>query len=164
MTNILRNEWKFTGYVTSDCGGIGHFWRTHRTHPNQESAAADAVLHGTDCECSGKPTYFALQKAIKDGLITEAQIDLSVKRLFTIRFRLGMFDPKDLVPPPAHCSFDQIRGYRFELGKNEFNLGLNKVSRKVRQLLEFKFTVLNGFRWQRQGLVCTSLIVILENR
>jgi beta-glucosidase len=98
MNNILRNDWKFTGYVTSDCGGITHFWKAHKTHPTQEAAASDAVLHGTDCECSGKPTYFALQKAIKDGLITEAQIDASVKRLFTIRFRLGMFDPLAIVP------------------------------------------------------------------
>ncbi len=98
MNTILRNDWKFTGYVTSDCGGIGHFWRTHKTHPNQETAAADAVLHGTDCECSGKPTYFALFKALEDGLLTEADIDISVKRLFTIRMRLGMFDPESMVP------------------------------------------------------------------
>lgn len=98
MNNILRKEWKFTGYTTSDCGGIGHFWRTHKTHATQELAASDAVLHGTDCECSAKPTYFALKKAVQDGLIKESDIDISVKRLFTIRFRLGMFDPKDKVP------------------------------------------------------------------
>ena len=98
MNNILRNDWKFTGYVTSDCGGIGHFWRTHKTHATPEAAAADAVLHGTDCECSGSPTYRALSKAIKDGLLTEQQIDISLKRLFTIRMRLGMFDPGELVP------------------------------------------------------------------
>ena len=98
MQQILRKDWGFTGYVTSDCGGITHFWKAHKTHETAEKAAADAVLHGTDCECSGKPTYFALQKAIKDGLITEAQIDISVKRLFTIRFRLGMFDPAEIVP------------------------------------------------------------------
>lgn len=98
MQKILRDDWGFKGYVTSDCGGVTLFWKTHKTHDTQEKAAADAVLHGTDCECSGKPTYFALQKAVKDGLITESQIDVSVKRLFTIRFRLGMFDPKELVP------------------------------------------------------------------
>ncbi|MBC7888449.1 MAG: glycoside hydrolase family 3 C-terminal domain-containing protein [Ferruginibacter sp.] len=98
MNNILRKDWKFTGYVTSDCGGIGHFWRTHKTHPNQETAAADAVLHGTDCECAGNPTYKALTKALKDGLISEKQIDISLKRLFTIRMRLGMFDPGEMVP------------------------------------------------------------------
>lgn len=98
MNDILRNQWKFTGYVTSDCGGIGHFHRTHKTHPNPESAAADAVLHGTDCECSSQPTYRALTKAIAEGMITEKAIDESVKRLFTIRMRLGMFDPAAMVP------------------------------------------------------------------
>jgi len=98
MMNILRNQWGFIGYVTSDCGGIGHFWRTHKTHPTKEAAASDAVLHGTDCECSGSPTYMALHKALADSLITEKQIDISLKRLFTIRFRLGMFDPDEMVP------------------------------------------------------------------
>jgi beta-glucosidase len=98
MTQILRKDWNFKGYVTSDCGGVGMFWRTHKTHETQEKAATDAVLHGTDCECSAKPTYFALKKAITDGLIKESDIDASVKRLFTIRFRLGMFDPAHLVP------------------------------------------------------------------
>ncbi len=98
MMDILRKQWGFTGYVTSDCGGISHFWRTHKTHPTQESAAADAVLHGTDVECSSKPTYLALHKALADGLITEEQIDVSLKRLFIIRLRLGMFDADENVP------------------------------------------------------------------
>jgi beta-glucosidase len=98
MMDILRKDWGFTGYVTSDCGGIAHFWRTHKTHPTQEAAAADAVLKGTDCECSGKPTYDALHKALADGLITEKDLDVSLKRLFTIRLRLGMFDPDEMVP------------------------------------------------------------------
>ena len=98
MMDILRNDWGFTGYVTSDCGGIGNFWRTHKTHPTPESAAADAVLHGTDCECAGNPTYEALNKALADGLITEKDLDVSLNRLFTIRLRLGMFDPDELMP------------------------------------------------------------------
>jgi beta-glucosidase len=98
MTDILRNQWKFTGYVTSDCGGIGHFYKTHKTHPNAESAAAAAVLSGTDCECAGQPVYKALIKALDDKLLTVKDIDASVKRLFTIRFRLGMFDPEEMVP------------------------------------------------------------------
>jgi beta-glucosidase len=98
MTQILRKDWNFKGYVTSDCGGVGMFWRTHKTHETQEKAASDAVLHGTDCECSGKPTYLAMQKAVKEGLLKESDIDSSVKRLFTIRFRLGMFDPAEIMP------------------------------------------------------------------
>jgi beta-glucosidase len=96
MISILRDRWKFTGYVTSDCGAIDDFYEQHKMFPDAESAAADAVLHGTDVEC-GNRTYKALTQAVKDGKITEKQIDVSVKRLFTIRFRLGMFDPVNKV-------------------------------------------------------------------
>lgn len=96
MNSILRNDWGFTGYVTSDCGAIDDFYQRHKTHPDAESAAADAVLHSTDVEC-GNTTYKSLVAAVKDGKLTEQQIDVSVKRLFTIRFRLGLFDPKELV-------------------------------------------------------------------
>lgn len=98
LTNILRKQWGFSGYVTSDCGGINHFFRTHKTHPDKQSAAADAVLHGTDCECSNDGAYKALHEAVDAGLLTERDIDVSLKRLFEIRLRLGMFDPPGLVP------------------------------------------------------------------
>jgi len=96
MIKILRDDWKFTGYVTSDCGAIDDFWQRHKTSPDAESAAADAVLHGTDVEC-GNVTYKSLVKAVQDGKLSEKEIDASLKRLFTIRFRLGMFDPIDMV-------------------------------------------------------------------
>ena len=96
MTNILRDQWNFKGYVTSDCGAIDDFYLRHKTSPDAESAAADAVLHGTDVEC-GNVTYKTLVAAVKDGKLTEQQLDISLKRLFTIRFRLGMFDPSEMV-------------------------------------------------------------------
>lgn len=96
MTNILRNQWKFDGYVTSDCWAIDDFYKNHKTHPNAAAASADAVIHGTDVDC-GTDSYKALVQAVKEGLIKESQIDISLKRLFTIRFRLGMFDPPSMV-------------------------------------------------------------------
>lgn len=92
MQEILRDKWGFTGYVTSDCGAIDDFYRYHKTHPDAKHAAADAVYSGTDIDC-GNEAYKALVDAVKTGLITEEQIDISLKRLFEIRFRLGMFDP-----------------------------------------------------------------------
>ena len=97
MIDILREDWKFTGYVTSDCGAIEDFYRNHKTHPNAASAGADAVYHGTDLDC-GREAYLGLIDAVKEGLITEEQLDVSLKRLFTIRMRLGMFDPASMVP------------------------------------------------------------------
>jgi len=96
MVNILRNKWNFKGYVTSDCGAIDDFYQTHKMFPDAESSATDAVLHGTDVEC-GNHTYKTLMQAVKDGKLTEKDIDVSLKRLFTIRFRLGMFDPVSMV-------------------------------------------------------------------
>jgi len=96
MQSILRDKWNFKGYVTSDCGAIDDIFNHHKTHPDAATAAADAVFHGTDLDC-GRSAYLALVKAVEDGIITEKQIDVSVKRLFEIRFRLGLFDPVEKV-------------------------------------------------------------------
>src|SRR6185436_1620703 len=56
----------------------------------------DAVRHSTDIDC-GNVSYKALLQAVKDKKITEEELDVSLKRLFTIRFRLGMFDPPSMV-------------------------------------------------------------------
>lgn len=96
MRQILLYEWEFKGYVTSDCWGVSDFYKYHKTHPDSPTSVADAVLHGTDLECGND--YPSLLAAVERGLITEEQIDVSVKRLMKIRFRLGMFDPADKVP------------------------------------------------------------------
>lgn len=96
MNDILRNQWKFTGYVTSDCWAVDDFFRYHKTHKDATTSAVDAVIHGTDVEC-GQTVYKTLTDAVKSGLIKEEQLDISLKRLFTIRFRLGMFDPPSMV-------------------------------------------------------------------
>lgn len=96
MQDILRNKWKYTGYVTSDCGAIDDFYRHHKTHLDKAHASADAVYHGTDIDC-GQSAYKGLVDAVKNGLITEDQIDVSLSRLFRIRFRLGLFDPAEKV-------------------------------------------------------------------
>ena len=143
MIDILRNQWGFDGYVTSDCGGINHFHRTHRTHPDKKSASADAVLHGTDCECSSDGAYNDLGLAVAEGLITEEQIDESLKRLFETRIRLGMFDPKEMVPyssvgidvleRPEHAAHAlKMARQSIVLLKNEENiLPLSKEIRKI---------------------------------
>lgn len=96
MNDILKNQWKFTGYVTSDCWAIDDFFKYHKTHKDATTAAVDAVMHGTDLEC-GQTVYKTLVNAVNTGLIKEEQLNISLKRLFTIRYRLGMFDPPGMV-------------------------------------------------------------------
>jgi beta-glucosidase len=96
LKDILRGEWGFPGYVVSDCGAIDDIYLRHKTVQTAPEAAAVAVKTGTDLDCGR--VYPNLVEAVKQGLISEAQIDTSVSRLFLARFRLGMFDPPQLVP------------------------------------------------------------------
>lgn len=96
LRKILLHDWRFNGYITSDCWAISDFIYGHKTHKDSISASSDAVLHGTDLECGN--VYRSLTEAVKAGMITEDQIDISLKKLLKIQFRLGMFDPQDKVP------------------------------------------------------------------
>jgi beta-glucosidase len=96
LTDILRGEWGFGGYVVSDCGAVGDIFANHKVAPSQEAASARAVKAGTDLDCGDE--YATLRAAVKQGLISEGEIDRAVKRLFVARFRLGMFDPPEMVP------------------------------------------------------------------
>jgi beta-glucosidase len=96
LENILRQEWGFEGYVVSDCAAIEDIYLHHRVVKTAAEAAALAVKAGCDLNCGS--TYPALHEAVEKGLIDEATLDQSVRRLFTARFRLGMFDPPEQVP------------------------------------------------------------------
>lgn len=95
LDSILRQQWKFQGYVVSDCGAIDDIYLNHKVVGTPEEAAALAVKRGCDLSC--EDAYLALTDAVKKGFISEKEIDVAVKRLFTARFKLGMFDPEDMV-------------------------------------------------------------------
>ena len=88
LTQILRNEWGFDGLVVSDCGAIRDFYDGrpgfHNIFPDAASASANAVLSGTDVNCGG--AYKSLPEAVRSGAISEADIDVSVRRLLKARF------------------------------------------------------------------------------
>ncbi len=94
---ILRDEWGFKGLITSDCGAINDFLPDyHNVVELREQAAAIGVRAGTDVECGS--LYRFLPKAVSEGWISEKEIDTSLRRLLMARFRLGDFDPDDMVP------------------------------------------------------------------
>ena len=102
LEDVLRKDWHFQGFVTSDCGAIDDFFKpnTHQTEPDAEHADKAALLAGTDTNCGS--TYDQLGAAVKTGLIREADIDASLTRLFEARMKLGQFDP------PAKVAYAQI--------------------------------------------------------
>jgi beta-glucosidase len=95
LNTILREEWGFKGYIVSDCGAIGDIYQGHKIVSTPEEAAVLAVKAGCDLECA--TVYESLKSALAKNLITEEEIDVAVKRLFLARFKLGMFDPPEMV-------------------------------------------------------------------
>jgi len=96
LVDILRNEWKFEGYVVSDCWAIRDIHEHHKVRATSEESAADAVKAGCDLDCGC--TYEFIPGAVEQGLLTEADLDVSLTRLFIARLLLGMFDPPEQVP------------------------------------------------------------------
>ena len=96
LFDALRSKWGFKGYVVSDCWAISDIHQGHGFVLTLEQAAALAVKAGTDLSCG--PEYASLPFAVENRLLTPADVDLAVKRLFEARFRLGMFDPPESVP------------------------------------------------------------------
>ena len=107
LMDILRKEWGFKGYVVSDCWAISDFYTFQGFSKDAAEASAVSVKAGTDLNCGA--SYPHLIEAVKRGLIKEDEIDVSVKRLFTARFKLGMLDNEKQVayaqiPYSVNCS------------------------------------------------------------
>ncbi|MDP4226513.1 MAG: glycoside hydrolase family 3 C-terminal domain-containing protein, partial [Bacteroidota bacterium] len=95
LKKTLRDTWGFQGYVVSDCDAIADIYRTHKVVNSGAEAAACAVKAGCDLNCGN--TFQYLKEAVNKGLISEKEIDESVRRLFMARFKLGLFDPPQMV-------------------------------------------------------------------
>jgi beta-glucosidase len=96
LVDILREEWKFDGYVVSDCWAIRDIHEHHKVTNTPEESARDAVKAGCDLNCGC--TYQFIPSAVKQGLLSEADLDICLTRLFVARLKLGMFDPPEQVP------------------------------------------------------------------
>jgi beta-glucosidase len=99
LVKTLRGDWGFQGHVVSDCGAITDFDQGHKITADVVESSAMALKAGCDMSCIC--AYAHLGEAIERGLITEADIDRSLARTLTTRFKLGMFDPPEAVPYAA---------------------------------------------------------------
>jgi beta-glucosidase-like glycosyl hydrolase len=85
-TEVLRNEWGFQGYITSDCGAVSDVYYAHHYTNTTDATCAVTLKSGMDIGCDGfLPQY--LQQAINDGAVVEADLDRALFNLFLVRFR-----------------------------------------------------------------------------
>lgn len=101
LSNILRIQFGFKGYIVSDCGAISDFYNktTHHVVETPSKALGWSLSAGTDLNCEESRAFIDgnFDEAVRKGIINERDIDVSVKRLFKARFMLGMFDPSEQV-------------------------------------------------------------------
>lgn len=103
VNGVLRNDWGFEGYVIADWAAIQGVEKRLRFAQTQEEAAAMAIKAGVDQECyrhktKSAPFVYALKPAIEQGLLSEEELDVSVRRLLRLRFMTGDFDDPSLNP------------------------------------------------------------------
>jgi len=113
LQDILRGEFGFDGYVVSDCGAICDINKNHKVTNNEAESAALAVNNGCELNCGA--AYKWLKAAVALELISEETITEAVVKLFTARFRLGMFDDD--------CEYDNIPFSVIECDKHK---GINR--------------------------------------
>lgn len=112
--DLARNEWKFDGYITSDCGAVEDVYANHYYATTPIAAVADVLKAGMDTECgSWFETY--LKPAYTAGAIDEKLIDGALRNLFRVHMRLGRFDKNssfnaiglDQINSPQHKALAQ---------------------------------------------------------
>ncbi|WJX23441.1 Beta-D-xylosidase 1 [Trifolium repens] len=91
LRNTIRGEWGLNGYIVSDCDSVGVYYDTQHYTRTPEEAAAAAIKAGLDLDCG---PFLALHTdgAIKQGLMSENDLNLALANLITVQMRLGMFD------------------------------------------------------------------------
>ncbi len=97
LTDLLRRNWGFTGYVVTDCGAINDMLFGHHFFETGAEAVARSIRAGCDMSC-GQEYREYLQGALDLGLLEEKDLDRALERVLSARFRLGEFDPPDRMP------------------------------------------------------------------
>ncbi|MGB7026506.1 MAG: glycoside hydrolase family 3 N-terminal domain-containing protein [Candidatus Acidiferrum sp.] len=92
LTDILRHEWGFDGVLVSDYFGITELIRIHHVVGTKEAAAKLALESGVDVELPFPDAYPSLIEQVKDGKVSEAEVDRAVENILREKFRAGLFD------------------------------------------------------------------------
>lgn len=91
LNNVLRDEWKFRGFVVSDLYSIDGIWKDHHVVGSMDEAGIEALKAGVDADL-GAQGYANLEKSLKEGKISMNDIDTAVRRILRLKFEMGLFE------------------------------------------------------------------------
>jgi len=92
LGKVLREEWGFRGFVTSDGDGIQMLVQTHHVAADNAQAGRMALAAGVDFDLSDGAPFRLLIQQVRQGIVPESEVDLAATRILTTKFRLGLFD------------------------------------------------------------------------
>ena len=128
LSDILRKQWGFKGFIATDCGAVYDMFISHHTAKDSIEGMAKAIRAGVDNHCLGY--VGAVIPAIQQGLLKESELDTAVARCLRARFKLGMFDAENLNPyasiPYSIVNNVAHRQYALELARQSIVLLKNK--------------------------------------
>ena len=99
LTDILKKEWNFRGYVVSDYGGVEIVAKQHRMAKDANDATAQCMAGGLDLQLASSNKNLA--QLVREGKISEETLDETVRRILRIKFELGLFDEPYVDPEKA---------------------------------------------------------------
>lgn len=120
LTDILRDEWGFDGYVVSDCSAIARLWDNHKRYDEPRDAASAALNAGIDLECGSYSPYehfyvTFLEEQLKNGKVSEQRINEAVRRVLIARIKTGQFEKEqpfsDIGPEVIGCEKHSALAY-----------------------------------------------------
>ncbi|KAI9196246.1 hypothetical protein LWI28_022269 [Acer negundo] len=98
LKNTIRGQWKLNGYIVSDCDSVGVLYDTQHYTKTPEEAAAETIKAGLDLDC-GPFLAIHTEGAIRNGLLSEEDVNLALANTITVQMRLGMFDGEPSAQP-----------------------------------------------------------------
>ena len=93
LSGLARAKWGFDGYITSDCDAVANVMNPHNYTATMSETISVVLDAGMDLDCGESMSPGALAEALAEGYVSARQLDAALWRLFSVQFRLGMFDP-----------------------------------------------------------------------